>query len=255
MKRVIPLLVFVLPLIADAPGEWVFLEADADPLWQEAIGVFYTRDTSLVLYDTTITARRVAFESYDPSDTQYCPMSAFGYYDFTIRRAYCSYPVVSICDSFAKIIYNVNSGKCGWLRLTEKTEIIMLSDTMAFRSMEVIYLAAIGATNYHSVAYYDKPGGKVTRYNTILPFTPPGLEQRIPSGYRELPKTAYADMISIRGYKERKLSLGTIAKIKGDWVQLGRWDEELMLNPTNSWIRIRDKQGRLLVWFVRVMRI
>jgi hypothetical protein len=255
VKGLILLLLLALQATAVAPGEWIFLASDADSRWQDAIGIFYTQDTSLVIYDTTISARRVAFESYDPSDRQNCPMSAFGYYDCTMRRAFRSYPIVSTCDSFVKIIYNVNTGKCGWLRVTDRTEIIMLSDTMAFYGREVIYLAAIGAKYCQTVAHYDEPSGELIGYDTIVPLNPADLQEGILPEYKKLPKKAYEDMISIRGYGWKNLSLGTIAKIKGDWAQLGSWDyEELILKPTDRWIRIRDNQGRFLVWFVHVVR-
>ncbi len=238
------------PLFGDAPVEFIFLKHNAPPIWQKAIGIFVQQsgDSILVVYEKPYKNSKVIFSGIS-EDTAICPLSAFGYSHEPLKKMTRKYPLLDMKNKYAKIVYNVNSGHVGWVEVKEqKREIMLFSDSLKFRMMDAIYLGTIGKNKSDTVFYFDRPGGKLIKAEEIFPFIPEIRKCRFGAQKK-------GHVREVWRYYKPDLFLGVVLKMKGNWVLMGKCkDYECIKKKKKGWIRIKDKNGNLLLWFIWVDR-
>lgn len=233
-------------LSADGSIEIMFIRPDAPKIWQKSIGFFVQTygDSILTVYKKP---GKVLF-SVNSEDTILCPLSAIGYLGKPLKLTSRKYPLLKIKGEFAKIVYNINKGLTGWVKIKDKKRKIMLfSDSLKFRGMDVLYLGTMNKKKSDTVFYYDKPNGKITGTKIIHPFIPKMDTQRF--GYKN--KKHFR---KVWHYYRYNISLGVVLKIKGDWVLVGKFIYDDYKIEKKGWIRLRDKKGNLLLWLIWVDR-
>ncbi|MEW6607029.1 MAG: hypothetical protein AB1414_06185 [bacterium] len=247
------LILLISPAFAEAPGEVMFIKSNAPKIWQKAIGILfqYQGDTSLIVFSNPYGKSPVILESYSPEDTNICPLSVFGYLSGSMTETTRKFPLLAVKNGYAKIIYNVNSGVLGWVKIKGKDRgVILFSETTALNGTDIIYLGAITQKNSHFVKYFNKPNGKVIYVKKILPFFP---EDVIRKNVGNFPGENFWG----RNYywiPADILNLGTLIKIVGDWAQIGDFNYNTYETIPKGWVRIRDNKGNLLIWFIDVDR-
>lgn len=233
-----------LQLFAEGPEEHFYFRTDGSRLWQEAIGIFVVApgEPVLTVHRTPNGSDSSIYGAGAGTNGFVLPLSAFGYYSEGMKNASCRFPLLAKEGKWCKIVYHINKGEAGWVKLDARRTAKLFSDTLAFLDKDAVCLAAVGAKKPITVSYCDKPNGKVLRRVVVNP-------QAI-----NLSQDDIGRMGAVWHPYHYRLHLGTVVRTQGDWIFLRDCYHNTHGTKPEGWIRIFDEGGKLLVWLIDIDR-